>query len=125
MSAANIAVTRTVSDAPLLTPERLLQRRVQPEGAQQPAEQKHSRETIDRQRRVAKCLHHSDQEKRDRSVFGKVGMGADRLAERRNAAVGEIDLGAHPVDDDVHGQQGGQKAEQGAVGDFDIAGRFF
>ena len=53
-------------------------------------DREHCRETINRQRRIVKRFHEPSEQKRERCVFGKVRMSADRLAERRDAGVAKI-----------------------------------
>ena len=43
-------------------------------------------------------------------MFGEVSMSPDRLCERGNAAIGNVDLGANAVDDDVGGEKRSEKA---------------
>ena len=48
-------------------------------------------------------------------MLGEIGVRPDRLGERRNAAVGDVDFGAHAVDDDVDGERRTQQTKQRRV----------
>jgi len=98
-----------------LASERLLERRVEAPGAEQARHQQNHAESIDNRRAVAKRLHKTDEQKGEWSMLGQISVGADRLRERGDAAVGDIDFRTHPIDDDIDREQGGEKPKRIAV----------
>ena len=50
-----------------------------------------------------------------RRLLGEIGVRPDRLGERRNAAIGDVNFRAYPVDNDVHGERRTQQTEQRRV----------
>ncbi len=48
-------------------------------------------------------------------MLGKIGVGADRLRQRGDAAVGDVDFRPDAIDNDVDREDGGEKAQNGRV----------
>jgi hypothetical protein len=48
-------------------------------------------------------------------LLGEISMRTDRLRERGDAAVGYVDLHAHPIDDDIDREERGEEAQNRCV----------
>ena len=75
-----------------LASERLFERRVKTPRAEQARDHQSHTESIDDRRAVAECLHKTDEQKSEWPMFGQISVGADRLRERVDTAVGDIDF---------------------------------
>ena len=98
-----------------LSTETLLQRRSEAPSAEQPRQQQHRGQPVDDYGAITERLHKAYQQERKRGVLGEIAVRADGLAQRGNAAICNVHLGTHPIDDDIDGEKRGEESQESRI----------